>query len=131
MNQKGSGVGAVRLSPEEAHVPISMLRNFPCTKNIAEYKACIAGLRAALELNVSRLDVYGDSLLIICQTKGEWKTRDEKWLPYHEYFERVVKRFDCLSFTYMARSRKQFADALETLASMLEIPSGVEVRPDL
>lgn len=41
----------------------------------------------------------------------------------------MVKGFDYLSFTYMARSRKQFADALETLASMLEIPSGVEVRP--
>jgi ribonuclease HI len=38
---------------------------------MTEYKACIIGLKAFLELKVGKLDVYGDSLLIICQVKGE------------------------------------------------------------
>ncbi|KAL9362451.1 hypothetical protein Peur_045236 [Populus x canadensis] len=42
-----------------------------CTNNTAEYEACIHGLEAALELKIGKLEVYGDSMLIICQTKGE------------------------------------------------------------
>jgi ribonuclease HI len=30
------------------------------------------GLKAALELNIRKIDVYEDSMLIICQVKGEW-----------------------------------------------------------
>lgn len=47
--------------------------NFAFTNNEAEYEACIAGLQAALELSVKCLEVYGDSLLIICQTPVKWK----------------------------------------------------------
>jgi ribonuclease HI len=44
---------------------------FEFTNNATEYETCIIGLEAALELKVGKLDVYGDSLLIICQVKGE------------------------------------------------------------
>jgi ribonuclease HI len=45
--------------------------HFECTNNTTEYEACILGLEAALELKVRKIDVYGDSMLIICQVKGE------------------------------------------------------------
>jgi ribonuclease HI len=38
---------------------------------MVEYEACILGLEAALELKIKKIDVYGDSMLIICQVKGE------------------------------------------------------------
>jgi ribonuclease HI len=44
------------------------------------------GLEAALELDVEKLDVYRDSILIFYQVKGEWQIKDEKLRPYQDYF---------------------------------------------
>jgi len=38
---------------------------------LAEYEACILGLEAVLELKIEKIDVFSNSMLIICQVKGE------------------------------------------------------------
>ena len=81
VNICGNGAGAVIISPDKKQYPVSTKLQFDCTNNTAEYEACILGLEAALELNVKKLDVYGDSMLIICQVKGEWQTKEEKLIP--------------------------------------------------
>jgi ribonuclease HI len=35
-----------------------------------------------LELKIKKLDVYGDSMLIIHQVIEEWQTKDKKSRPY-------------------------------------------------
>ncbi|XP_073264246.1 uncharacterized protein [Populus alba] len=67
VNVSGNGAGAVIISPEGKQYPISVKVHFSCTNNTAEYEACIHGLEAALEMKVGKLEVYGDSMLIICQ----------------------------------------------------------------
>ena len=52
-----------------------------------------------------------------------------KLRPNHAYSELLVGRFDDLSYTHLHRPHNQFADALATLASMIDIPEGVVVRP--
>ena len=52
-----------------------------------------------------------------------------KLKPYHAYLELLVGRFDNLSYTHLPRAQNQFADALAALASMIDIPEGVVVRP--
>ncbi|XP_058076865.1 uncharacterized protein LOC131225354 [Magnolia sinica] len=59
------------------------------------------------------------------KTNGDWKTKDEKLIPYHIYLENLTEEFEEITFSYMLRTKNQFADALATLASMLEIPKGV------
>ena len=49
--------------------------------------------------------------------------------PYHAYLELLVGRFDDLRYTHLPTAQNQFADALATLASMIDIPKGVVVRP--
>ena len=41
----------------------------------------------------------------------------------------LVDRFDELIYIHLLRAKNQFADALATLASAIEIPIGVTVRP--
>ncbi|XP_058106413.1 uncharacterized protein LOC131249642 [Magnolia sinica] len=53
------------------------------------------------------------------------KTKDEKLIPYHVYLENLAEEFEEITFSYMPRIKNQFADALATLASMLEIRKGV------
>ena len=39
--------------------------HFPSSNNTAEYEALINGLRIAIELGIRRLDVRGDSQLVV------------------------------------------------------------------
>ncbi|XP_058103632.1 uncharacterized protein LOC131247235 [Magnolia sinica] len=121
-NSKGSGVGAMLYSPEP--IPISKSLAFQCTNNVAEYEVCIAGLREAIILSVKKLRVFGDSQLIINQINGDWKTKDEKLIPYHVYLKILIEEFNEITFSYMPRVKNQFVDTLATLASMLEISKG-------
>ncbi|XP_030471157.1 uncharacterized protein LOC115689292 [Syzygium oleosum] len=129
INLDSSGTGAVLISPDGQYYPVAAKLVFPCTNNIAKYETCILGLQTAVEIGITKLKVYGDSALIILQTVGEWKTRDTKLVPYNEYLEEIMKEFEDISFEYLSRSRNQFADALATLSSMLQVTSGLEVEP--
>ena len=68
-----------------------------------------------------------DSNLVIQQTQGIWRTRDEKLKPYHAYLGLLVDRFEELRYIHLPKVENQFADALATLASMIKIPVGVTV----
>ncbi|PKI69349.1 hypothetical protein CRG98_010255 [Punica granatum] len=129
VNSVGSGVGAVLISPDGRHYPVAAKVDFSCTNNVAEYEACILGLQAAIDFKVKELEVFGDSMITIFQTLGQWKTKDAKLVPYHEYLEKLAKNFEKISFTYTPRAKNQFADALATLASMASISEGNIVEP--
>ncbi|RVW84686.1 Retrovirus-related Pol polyprotein from transposon 17.6 [Vitis vinifera] len=100
-NHSGYGIGVLLISPHEM----------------------------ALELGIRQMEVFGDSNLVLRQIQGEWKTRDVKLKPYHAYLELLVGRFDDLRYTHLPRAQNQFADALATLASMIDIPIDTTVRP--
>jgi len=84
-------------------------------------------LEAALELKIEKIDVYGDSMLIICQVKGEWQTKEEKLRPYREYLSTLSEEFKEIRFTHLGREGNHFADALATLAAMAMIDLGRKV----
>ncbi|WKA04769.1 hypothetical protein VitviT2T_022776 [Vitis vinifera] len=132
-NHSGYGIGVLLISPHGDHIPRSVRLAFsdrhPATNNIVEYEACILGLETALELGIRQMEVFGDSNLVLRQIQGEWKTRDAKLRPYHAYLELLVARFEDLRYTHLPRAQNQFADALATLASMIDIPADATVRP--
>ncbi|PKI67837.1 hypothetical protein CRG98_011770 [Punica granatum] len=121
VNSVGSGVGAVLISPDGRHYPVTAKVDSSCTNNVAEYEACIRGLQAAIDFKVKELEVFGDSMLTIFQTLGQWKTKDVKLVPYHEYLEELAKNFEKISFTYTPHAKNQFADAVATLAPMATV----------
>ncbi|KAJ9180934.1 hypothetical protein P3X46_009119 [Hevea brasiliensis] len=81
-------------------------------------------LSAAIEMKIRKLEVYGDSALIIYQVKGEWQTKDPKLIPYQKYLLELIKEFEEISFTHLSRDKNQFADALATLAVMAQMEEG-------
>uniref|UniRef100_A0A2N9GQI9 Uncharacterized protein n=1 Tax=Fagus sylvatica TaxID=28930 RepID=A0A2N9GQI9_FAGSY len=128
-NAVGSGIGAVLVSPKGQQTPIAVKLGFDCTNNMTEYEACIVGLQAALEFGAYELEVFGDSLLIVSQTNGEWQARDPKLIPYQRYISRLIPKFKYVTFTYTPRAHNHFADALATLASLIKLVEGDDVRP--
>ena len=77
------------------------------------------GINMAIDIGIGELEAYGDSSLIIFQTRGEYKTKDPKLIPYHQHLVELIKKFRDVSFVYVSRSQNQFTDALATLASMI------------
>ena len=86
------------MSPDGSHYPFTARLNFDCTNNIAEYEACVMGLQAAIERNVKILQVFGDSVLVIYQLKGEWQTHDAKLMQYGKLIIVLKKEFNDISF---------------------------------
>jgi len=84
-----------------------------------------------MELNIRKIHMYGDLILIICQMKGKWQTKDEKLRPYQEYLSKLVREFKEIKFTHLGREGNHFADALVTLASMARIDFGHKVHIDI
>ncbi|XP_075110576.1 uncharacterized protein LOC142181559 [Nicotiana tabacum] len=84
-NFKRVGIGAVLVSESGQHYPISEKLRFPCTNNMAEYEACILGLRMAVDINIQELLVIGDSYLLIHQVQDPIKVnvQDEPAYCFH------------------------------------------------
>ncbi|KAA3482112.1 reverse transcriptase [Gossypium australe] len=128
-NAVGNGIGAILVSPSGDHHPFTCRLDFDCTNNMAEYEACIMGIRAAMERKIRVLEVYGDSALVVYQLKGEWETRDPKLIEYRKIVLGLIEDFDNITFNYLPRDENQMADALATLASMNKINRPEDMRP--
>jgi ribonuclease HI len=65
-SQDGLGVGILFVSPTKESISLSYKIEFETTNNIVEYKALILGLKAAKDMGISKLCVFGDSELLVC-----------------------------------------------------------------
>ena len=99
-NALGNGIGSVIISLEGCHTPFTARLCFNCTNNMAEYEACIMGLKAAIDLRIKSLDVFGDSALVISQIKGEWDTKHPNLIPYKEYVLTLLPHFEEVTFEH-------------------------------
>ena len=71
LNINGAGAGILFVSPNKDKLRYVLRILFPASNNIAEYKACLHGIRLAVELGVKHLYVYGVSALVINQLNKE------------------------------------------------------------
>jgi hypothetical protein len=74
----GVGTGLLFVSPLGEHMRYAVLLHFPASNNMAEYEALLCGLRIAIEIGVKRLDVRGDSQLVINQVMKNMSCHDDK-----------------------------------------------------
>ncbi|XP_021716720.1 uncharacterized protein LOC110684590 [Chenopodium quinoa] len=127
-NRRGNGVGVLLIDPYGVHIPFAVKLSFPTTNNTAEYEACINGIKATLAAGAKNLTVYGDSYLIISQTIGAWKVRDERLQMYTEYLQQFIPFFKEIEFKHLPREQNSFTDALANLAVNLTWDDDVKVQ---
>lgn len=85
------------------------------TNNVAEYHGLIAALQWAVENNVARLTVKGDSLLIIEQMRGNYKVKNEGLKPLHMQARMLVMQLGDVRFEHVPREQNKDADRLSNL----------------
>jgi ribonuclease HI len=82
MMKTGAGVGLLFISPLGEHMRYVVCLHFPTSNNMAEYEALLYGLRIAIKTGIKRLDVRGDSQLVIDQVMKNVSCHDDKMEAY-------------------------------------------------
>jgi ribonuclease HI len=75
----GVGAGLLFVSHLGEHMRYAVRLHFPTSNNMAEYEALLCGLKISIEIGVKRLDVQGDSQLVIDQVLKNASTTTTRW----------------------------------------------------
>ena len=82
------------------------------TNNVAEYRALIAGLEAALAHGVDELDVVSDSELLVKQMLGEYRVKNAALQSLHAEATRLARELGSVSYRAVRREHNELADRL-------------------
>jgi ribonuclease HI len=118
-NARGSGTGVVIITPDETVIEQLIRLDFKTSNNEAEYEAVLAGLNSAKTLGAQQLIVHCDSLLVTSQINGEYMARDERMAAYLLKVHQTMTNFQTVRVEQIGRNMNSHADALATLASVL------------
>ncbi|XP_059626515.1 uncharacterized protein LOC132269364 [Cornus florida] len=122
----GGGAGIVIISPKGRKSTFSFFVDFKCTNNQAEFEVLIIGLEILLELKVEKVQIIGDSNLILSQLSEEYRCFNWHLRPFHSLALELLCQFDDFQLKYWPRHLNIEADDLAQLASRVKVPPGVE-----
>ncbi|XP_062100713.1 uncharacterized protein LOC133806635 [Humulus lupulus] len=117
----GGGAGIVLTNPEGKNHTQANKLSFDCTNNEAEYEALILGMTAALNMEVKKVVIKGDSKLVIQQVKGEFSVKEPSLAIYRVMVQELANNFQECQFEHMPRTQNRYVDALATMASKVEV----------
>ncbi|KAF6136491.1 hypothetical protein GIB67_035050 [Kingdonia uniflora] len=89
------------------------------TNNVAEYRACILGLKHALKEGFKRICVQGDSKLVTMQVQGLWKTKNENMSILCKEAKELKDKFMSFQIKHVLRNLNSEADTQANLAITL------------
>src|SRR3954467_12205020 len=87
------------------------------SNNIAEYEGFLGGLRADIELGIKRIEISGDSQLLVNFSNKQYMLKDAHMAANLEEVRNIEKRFLGMEIKHIARSENHEADGLARRAS--------------
>lgn len=108
------GPAAIGAVIREADGTTHRIKNYLgfATNNQAEYRALLAALHKAAELDADEVTCYLDSELVVKQLKGEYRVKDPELGRLFLQVLKLIKRFQSISFHHVRREHNKEADAL-------------------
>ena len=82
------------------------------SNNEVEYATLIKGLEWCVSNGIIRLNVYGDSMLIVKQVQGIWSCKSDKLSLKLREVKSLLRRITHVQIHYVGRAKNQDADAL-------------------
>jgi ribonuclease HI len=102
---------------------------FLASNNATEYEALIHGLNIVVSLEIKRLTVYGDSLVVMSQVNKDWDCSTDSMGNYCATVRKIEDKFEGLEFHYIERDRNATTDTLSKLgSSRTQAPSDIFVQ---
>ncbi|GKV02804.1 hypothetical protein SLEP1_g15195 [Rubroshorea leprosula] len=116
-SSKGSGAGALLVGPEGYRGEHALKFNFGATNNMAEYEALLLGLQLALQLQISVIQVYNDSQLVVNQINSIYEVVDPVMVKYVALVAELKCKFQKFCLSKIPRAENEQADLLFKFAS--------------
>jgi ribonuclease HI len=91
--KEGARVGLFFISPQGMHMEYMVRLHFPSSNNAAEYYALINDLQIAVELGIKRLEITGDSELVVGQVMKDKNCVDPKMAAYCQAVRELEGKF--------------------------------------
>jgi ribonuclease HI len=82
------------------------------TNNVAEYRALLLGIELARALGARKLELVGDSELIVKQVRGEYRVKDASLRELHTQVRAALAELDRWSIRNVRREKNAHADRL-------------------
>lgn len=114
-NPGPAGAGALLIDDENNIIWETARSLGTKTNNEAEYSALILLLKAAKERDVTKLDVYGDSKLVVCQVSKQWKINLPHLRALAEKVWEITQGMN-VSYNWIPREENTLADSLSDQA---------------
>jgi ribonuclease HI len=122
----GASVGLLFISPLEEHMKYAVRLHFPASNNMAEYETLLCGLRIAIETDIKRLDVRGDSQLMIDQVMKNVSCHDDKMEAYCNAVRALEDKFYGIELNHIPRRYNEEADEHAKITSgRITVPPNV------
>ena len=86
------------------------------TNNVAEYRGLLAALSYAVDHGCQDITIRSDSLLLVCQMKGEYRVKNAGLKTLHAEARQLVSRLGRVRFVHVRREENAEADALANRA---------------
>jgi ribonuclease HI len=125
----GVGAGLLFISPLGEHMRYAVHLHFPASNNMAEYEALLCGLRISIETGIKRLDVRGDSQLVIDQVMKNASSHDDKMEAYCNAVRALEDKFYGIELNHVPRRYNEEADEVAKIVSgRITVPPNVFAR---
>jgi ribonuclease HI len=113
--KEGADVGLVFISPLGVRMEYLVQLHFPASNNAAEYETLINGLQITVELGIKRLDIRGDSELVVDQVMKDKNCVDMKMAAY--CLRDLEGKFHGLKLHHVLRDYNKAVDVIMKTAS--------------
>jgi ribonuclease HI/transposase InsO family protein len=125
----GAGAGLLFVSSLGEHMRYAVCLHFPASNNMAEYEALLCGLKISIKIGIKRLDVRGDSQLVIDQVMKNASCHDDKMEAYCKAVRALEDKFYGIELNHVPRRYNEEADELAKIASgRITVPPNVFAR---
>jgi ribonuclease HI len=115
-NPGPAGAGSVLYNTDDTEIDTYVEHLGQRTNNYAEYNGLIGGLRLAIAHKIAHLSVFGDSMLVVKQMRGEWRVKTPALIPLHKEACALAKQFTSVTYAHVYRDHNARADELSNQA---------------
>jgi ribonuclease HI len=122
-SREGVGARVVFVSPSQETVSLSYKLEFETTNNVVEYEALVLGMKAAKEMGIKDITIFGDAELIIQQVRNIYRAK-HPWLRSYrnEVWDLIDNFFSAFNISFIPREDNVVADSLAVSSSQFKVP---------
>ena len=128
-SKEGAGAGVGLASPGGEAICLMYKLEFVTTNNTLEYEALILRLRAAKDLGIQHISVYGNSELVVQHVRDKYQVKQDLLKVYsNEVWDMIENDFVAFNIYFILRDHDQRTDSLALETRHFKIPKQTQLK---